>query len=123
MARREGYVVDGVRLAQARQALPAGGGKPVTQADFAALIGVHRVTLTKIENGDARVSLDLLERIVAKTGQSREWFLGAPEQVDPVEESRLQVGAALAKIAAGFEELTDVLGDRVREAAAAKVAV
>ena len=110
MAGRAGYVADGLRIAKARQALG------LTQADFAERLEIHRVTLTKIENSDAKVSLELLERLVMLTGRSREWLLGQPEQVDPVEQNRQRVGAALAKMADAFDELaelTDTLNSRL----------
>lgn len=124
---KRSYQLDPVRVAQARQAIPGANStaerfRAMTQTELAEKLGVHRITLTQIENGKANASLDLLERLVQATGKSREWLLGEPEQLDPVEESRQQVGAALAKIAAGFEQLTDVLDEQLREVVRSKVA-
>lgn len=111
---RTSYTIDGARAGQARTALS------MTQADMADALGVNRVTMNKVENGRANVSLEFLERLSELTGRSREWLLGEPEQVDAIELGREQLAAAFAKISAGFETLNDLvatLNDRAREAA------
>lgn len=110
MASRFAYTVDPVRAAQARAA------KSLTQADAADLLRVNRVTLNKIENGRANVSLELLERMTELYDRSRDWLLGNDEALDPIEAGRKRIAAALEQISAGFEDLNEVLGDRVREA-------
>jgi len=100
------YTPDKTRVAQAR--LAAGFA---VQADAAQSLGVNRVTLNKIENGRANLSLDLLERMADLYGCSRGFLLGLDDQVDPVLVNRDRIAKALAKIAEGFEELelVDVL--------------
>lgn len=73
-----GYEVNGLRVARARLAL---ADKP-SQAVFAERVGIHWVTQSKIETGKAKVSLDLLERIAAETGESREHFLASADEDD-----------------------------------------
>lgn len=112
---RTSYFVDPVRVAQARTA----AGFDV-QAAAADALGVNRVTLNKIENGRANVSLELLERMTALYGRSREFLLGEPERVDAIEAGRETLAIALAKISDGFEALNDLvetLHERAREAA------
>lgn len=89
----------------------------LTQAEAAGTLGVNRVTLNKIENGRSNLSLDLLERMAARYGCSREHLLGL-DDTDPVRANRDRIAKALQKIAEGFEELelTDVLNNRARDA-------
>lgn len=107
---RTSYAIDAARAGQARTA--AG----LTQEDAAAKLGINRITLNKIENGRTNVSLDLLERIASFYGRSREWMLGEPETIDEIELGRERLAVALTKISEGFEELTIVLNQRVRDA-------
>lgn len=116
----DGYLVDHVRVAQARQALRGANGKPLTQRLAAERLDVHPVTLNRIENGKARVSLELLERMATLYGCTREHLLGASEQVDPIAAARNQVADALEKIGGGFEELADVVEVLQAQAVAAK---
>jgi transcriptional regulator with XRE-family HTH domain len=95
---RQSYTVDPVRAAQARIE------KRLSQVSAASALGVNRVTLNKIENGKANVSLDLLERMAGEYGRSRDWLLGK-DDVDPVAANRDRISKALQKIAEGFEEL------------------
>ncbi len=111
----QSYQVDGARVGQARQAVVK-DGRPLKQVEAAELLGLHPVTLNRIENGKARVSLETLERIAALTGRTREWLLGEPETIDPLEAGRGRLANALAQISAGFEELNDVLAQQVRAA-------
>jgi len=82
---RFGHRVDGLKVARARESLGANGHR-VTQAEFARRLGVHVITLNRIENNKARVSLDLLERIADQTGKQRGHFLSDDddEESDPV---------------------------------------
>lgn len=115
------YQLDGLRVAQARQALQGRDGKALTQGELAERAEIHRVTMTRIENGDAKVSLELLERLSGLLDKSRPYLLGEPEQIDPLEEARGRIGQALAKVATGMDELADVvetLNQRAAEAAA-----
>jgi transcriptional regulator with XRE-family HTH domain len=107
---RTGYIVDGARVGQARQ--EAG----FTQTDLAARIGVHRVTMTKIENR-APVSLETLERLASALGRSREWLLGEPEQIDEFELAREKMASALES----FSEAVDLLQRRIRDHAGDEV--
>jgi len=68
----KGIKANGLRIAQARLALP---DRP-SQAEFARRVGIHWVTQSNIENNKANVSLELLERIAETTGKSRDHFLG-----------------------------------------------
>lgn len=99
-------------MAQARQALRPDGAKRqdddaavMTQGDLSDLIGVHRVTMNKIEGGSARVSLDVLERLAATLGRSREWLLGEPETVDEFELAREKMANVLAEFSEAVENL------------------
>jgi transcriptional regulator with XRE-family HTH domain len=103
------YEIDGTRFGQARQILKDEDGKPLTQSATADKLGVHAVTLNRIENGKARVSLDLLERMSELTGKSREWLLGEDEPVDPFEENRAKLTEAVNQLAAGFGLLNDLM--------------
>lgn len=126
MSVRTSYAVDGLRVAKARQSLIGRNEKPMTQGELADAVGVHRVTMTKIENGDANVSLDLLERLSSVLGQSREHLLGEAESVDQVEAAKAQIADALGKVGDGLEELVDVveeLNERAASAGAKAVAV
>jgi transcriptional regulator with XRE-family HTH domain len=108
------YTPDPVRVAQARM------DKGLKQAEAADALHVNRVTLNKIENGRANVSLELLERMTNLYDRTREHLLGEPEHVDPIELNREQLASALSKINAGFEDLTNLvetLNDAAREAA------
>ena len=81
---------------------------------------MHRVTLTKIENG-APCSLELLERLARELNVSREWLLGEPETIDELELARERVTAAMGKLAEGFDDFTDAvqaLQRRARDAGA-----
>lgn len=113
--KRPSYTVDPVRAAQARM------DKGFKQAEAADALMVNRVTLNKIENGRANVSLDLLERMTLLYDRSREWLLGEPETVDAIEAGREKLATALAKINDGFEDLHDLvstLNERARDASA-----
>src|SRR4051812_5811641 len=108
------YTPDPVRVAQARM------DKGLKQAAAADALHVNRVTLNKIENGRANVSLELLERMTKLYDRSREWLLGEPEQVDPLELGRERLASALSKINDGFEDLTnlvDTLNGAAKQAA------
>jgi len=109
------------RVAQARAALTDERGKPMSQAEFARVLGIHGVTLNRIENGKANVSLDLLERIAEKTGRSRAWLMGEPEPDDEFAQRSAQLAEAMAQIASGFELMNDLML-RLAEASAPKVA-
>lgn len=105
------YAIDGARLGQARQALTDENGKRLTQAEAARILGVHTVTLNRIENGKARASLELLERICELTGKSRIWLLGEEEPVDPFEVNRARLAVAVQNIADGFDLLNELMND------------
>lgn len=74
-----GHRVDGLKVAKARQALGKNGNR-VSQVEFARRIGVHPVTMNRIENGKANVSLELLEKIAAETKKRREHFLAEDDE-------------------------------------------
>lgn len=117
---KRGHQIDGLRAAQERERLG------FTQAECAARLGVHRVTLTKIENDDTNVSLDLIERMTALFSCTREHLQGLDVPVDEVEAAKEQIAEALAKVSDGLEDLVDVMADlnqRVHDVAAHKVAV
>lgn len=67
------HTIDGDRLERARTQLE------LTQAALADRAGIHRVTLTRIENG-AGCSLDTVERLATELGVQREWLLGMPDE-------------------------------------------
>lgn len=108
---RRSYRVESARAGQARQ------NKGLTQAAAAEDLSINRVTLNKIENGHANVSLELLERMARLYACSREWLIGEPEAVDEVEIDRERIANALSSIRDGFEALDAVLAGRLREAA------
>jgi transcriptional regulator with XRE-family HTH domain len=123
---RAGYEIDGLRVAQARQALRPDGEKrqrdddaTMTQGDLADLIGVHRVTLNKIEAGQRAVSLDTLERLAVRLGRSREWLLGEPETIDEFELAREKMANALSE----FSSAVDLLQRAARDAAGLQAAL
>lgn len=99
---RKGHAVDGLKVAQARLALP---GQP-SQAEFARRLGIHWVTQSNIENGKAKVSLELLERISEETGQRRDSFL-LPEEEEASQPLRRDRDADL------FDALADVVAERL----------
>jgi transcriptional regulator with XRE-family HTH domain len=106
---RVSYQPDGLAIAKRRTALG------LSQEALAARCGVHRVTIANIENGRYRVSTELLDCLAGELGVTREHALGLPEQIDTVEAERRRIARAMASISDGFEELTAVLNDRVRE--------
>jgi transcriptional regulator with XRE-family HTH domain len=105
---RPGYTVDQVRVAQARVS------SNLSQGEAADALNVNRVTLNKIENGRANVSLDLLERMSVLYGCSREWLQGEPEKLDEVELGRERFSNALATMAEGMEQLIAALDPLLR---------
>lgn len=99
----DGIQLDGVRVAQARQKLPGFNGRTyLRQTEFADQIGLHPVTLNRIENNKTNVSLELAERLANALGVTREWLQGAD---DPYELARVKMGQALAD----FNEAVDLL--------------
>lgn len=72
---RDGVQVNGLRIAQARHALPRDTTRPVSQAKFAEMIGLHTVSVNRLERGKARASLDTLGRISSVTGLPIQHFL------------------------------------------------
>lgn len=89
-------------------------GDPVMkQGELADLCGLHRVTMTKIEGSNARVSLDVLERLAAAVGRSREWLLGEPETIDDFELARAKMNHVLEE----FSQAVDLLQRAARAAA------
>lgn len=116
MSARTSYLLDGERVARARVALPVGeDGRQVSQDDLGGLVGIHRVTVTRIENGKAPVSLEVLERLSQVLGVSRSWLLGEPEQVDELERAREKMARSLAE----FSDAVDLLAGRLQTAAPA----
>lgn len=114
---RTSYPIDGARVGQARLALG------LTQTELADRIGVHRVTMTKIEGG-APVSLETLEALSVELVRSREWLCGEPDQVDEFDLARERIANAMSKIADGFEDFQEaviVLEERARHAGAVEV--
>lgn len=95
-----GHRVDGLKVAQARLRLK---GSP-NQREFAERLGIHWVTMSRIENGKANVSLDLLERIAAETGHKRDHFLAVE---DDEEESRVPALSMLEEL---YGQLSIALG-------------
>lgn len=113
------FQLDGVRVARARAILKDEDGRHLTQAAFAGLVGLHLVTMNRIENNKARVSLHVLERIADLTGRSREYLLGEPEHVDEVDAAREMFAQALEQMQGGFEDFNaavDLLTNRVKDA-------
>lgn len=122
---REGIQLDGVRVAKARQSLPGFNGRAyLRQSEFADVIGVHPVTLNRIENNKTKVSLETLEKLADALGRSREHLMGVPEEVDELVAAREQVAHALSKIADGYEDFgnaVETLNQRIRDLAATQV--
>lgn len=100
-----GHTVNGLRVAQARLALP---GSP-SQAEFARRVGIHWVTQSNIENGKAKVSLELLERIAAETSETRDHFLGVDDEDEEAAQmpTHHEMLAALAVALAPFHPSRD----------------
>lgn len=119
------YKVNHARAGQARVAtLDAEGDKPLKQVRAAELLGIHAVTLNRIEAGSARVSLELLERMCVLYGCTRAYLLGEPELVDELEAARERIAGALTKVGSGLEELAglvETLNDRAADSARPKV--
>lgn len=71
----------GERVLQARLALAAHLGRPVTQTEVAEAVGVHQVTLGEWERGKKEPKLDTIERLAAVLNVSPAWLAfgeGAP---------------------------------------------
>jgi transcriptional regulator with XRE-family HTH domain len=122
---REGIQLDGVRVAAARQALPGFNGRSyLRQSEFADVVGIHPVTLNRIENNKTKVSLETLEGLCEHLGRTREWLMGVPEEVDELEAAREQMATALSKIAEGYEDFgaaVEALNARIREVSGEQV--
>lgn len=101
-----GLSVSQVRVAQARLACKGEDGEPLKQVEAARLLDVHPVTLNRIENGKAKVSRDLLDRMVDLYGRSREFLLGEPETIDEFELARERMAIALSQMAGVFEDFS-----------------
>lgn len=119
MARATSYELNGENVAKARLEIVDERGRPLSQQALADQVGLNRVSIANIERNAQRVSLDVLERLSAALGRSREHLLGEPEQVDEFELARERLASAAAKIADGLEEAGLVLDlvRRAREAA------
>lgn len=120
---KAGYEVDGLRVAQARHAILSSRGKPLTQAELAASVGVHHLTVNRIENGHARVSLETLERLTTVLNVTRDHLLGTESSVEAatrIQQEKL-IREALAPLeAALFEVVTQI---RARSEAEAREVV
>jgi transcriptional regulator with XRE-family HTH domain len=109
----EGIQLDGVRVAKARQNLPGFNGRTyLRQSEFAEVIGIHPVTMNRIENGQAKVSLETAEKLCRALGVSREWLQGEPERIDEFELARAKMTNALAE----FSDAVDLLQRAARAA-------
>lgn len=115
----QGYRVDGVRAAQARMALTGGDGRSLGQAAAAReLLGINPVTLNRVENGKANVSLDLLERMAALYGVSKAWLLGEPDEIDAIEAAQDALAASTKALNENLQragDLVKALDRRLRE--------
>lgn len=122
----EGYAIDGDRAGKARCALRDRDGKQrFSQAAAARALSIHPVTLNRIENGKARASLEVIERMCELYDVSREYLLGQPEEIDPVEAVKEEMSEALADIARGFtriaaaeKQIETILAEHLVKAAA-----
>lgn len=103
MPRRISYQPDGLTVAKARTALR------LTQEELAAACDVHRVTIANIENGRARVSLEMLERLAGALHLTRARILGEPEPVDPVEQAREEITAAIGEFGQSLTRLANLV--------------
>lgn len=114
------FQLDGVRVARARAILRDNDGRALTQVAFAGLVGLHPVTMNRVENNKTRVSLSVVEKIATLTGRTREYLLGEVEQVDGVEMARGMFAHALEQMQDGFEDFNaaiDLLTARAKDAA------
>jgi transcriptional regulator with XRE-family HTH domain len=121
----KGFAIDPLRAAQARISFQE-DGKPLTQVEAARRLGVHQITLNRVENGKSPGSADLLDRMVELYGVTREWLLGEPEQVDEYELARERMATAMSKIGDGFEDFASavaLLEERARHAGGDRVSV
>ena len=78
------HAENGQKIARARQLLPGRRG-PLSQSDFAALVGLSERHLIRIENGERLPSAETRDRIVTATGTTEE--IAAFDDED--EESRM----------------------------------
>lgn len=108
---RTSYQPDQMRLSKARMDLG------MTQRDLAAAVGVHPVTVAKVETGKYRVSLETLEKFAEKLGCSRDWLCGEDDEIDPLLAEKERIASALMKFGEALEEIADVLYGRVSEIA------
>jgi transcriptional regulator with XRE-family HTH domain len=104
---RRGYEVNGLRIAQLRTERL----KQISQADFARRCGLHWVTMSNIENGKARVSLETLETIAGELGVRRDDLLSRPEDqaLSADEDDESSVATAFAQL---FERAIDSAVER-----------
>lgn len=108
----DGIRLQGVRVAQARQKLPGFNGRGyLRQSEFAEKVGIHPVTMNRIENDNANVSLEMAERLADALCVTREWLQG---EDDPYELARVKMGQALED----FNAAVNLLKDAATKAAA-----
>jgi len=64
------YHENGEKIRRARERVPSprDGGRPISQEDFAPILGASRRHLIRLENGEQRPSGSLRDRIVEITG-------------------------------------------------------
>jgi len=101
-ARRSQIIVVGQKIRQIRKS------RRLTQADLAGRIGVTQSDLSRMENGEYKVGLDTLFRIlqVFELSMSRFFEEAAPE-TEPEEAAPSDVATETQQILADLEELDD----------------
>lgn len=110
---RKSYCIDPSRAGQART--KAG----LTQQQVADQLGCSRITINKIENGRANVSLSLVEGMANLYAVTREWLLG---ELDPAAAHHKKIVTALGKLEEGLGDIVDIVEELNAEAAAAAAA-
>ena len=108
--RRSQIIVVGQKIRQIRKS------RRLTQADLASRIGVTQSDLSRMENGEYKVGLDTLFRIlqVFELSMSR-FFEEAPAEVEAEETPAPDAASETQQLLADFEELDEVSRREVRD--------
>src|SRR6266498_3317935 len=81
------YHENGERIRRARERIPSprDGGRPISQEDFAPILGASRRHLIRLENGEQRPSGSLRDRIVEITGTEEQIEADDDEEEDALD--------------------------------------
>jgi len=81
------------RLYQARLDLSAREGRRISQAEIAAIVGVHQVTLGEWERGKSEPNLDTIERLADIYGRSAAYLAFGTEASSTTSPGRVPAAA------------------------------